>query len=158
MAALDTRTVGCFRSGSGLVVVPGNGVGVGVVNPGRGCAGVAPAALLGPGVGVAGTKAMGFRSPVVGVAVVVFGRGAIVGDITLGLIVVVCCRVVLMALLVLARSFRSMSTKVRAVVMVRCWGAGCLGIVLVRVTLLPLALDSSVLAVVSSSMASITHA
>ena len=55
------------------------------------------ATVLGFG-GVAGTKAMGFRSPVVGVVVVVFGRGATVGGVALGLMDEICCRVVLMEL------------------------------------------------------------
>ena len=132
----------------GFVVV---GVDVG------GRAVVFPAAVLGLGGGEAGTKVMGFRSPVVGDVVVVSGRGATVGGIALGLVVVICCRVVLMALLVFVRSPCCTSMKVRAAAMVRCCGAGCRGAVLVGATLLPLALDSSVLAVVSSSMASITQ-
>ena len=100
---------------------------------------------------------MGFRSPVVGVVDVVFGRGATVGGIAMGLLVVICCRVVLMALLVFIRSLCSTLIKVRAAAMVRCHGAGCRGIALVGTICLPLALDSSALAVVSSSMTSMTQ-
>ena len=80
-------------------VVVGVGVGVGV----SGRAAVIPAAVLGFG-SVAGTKAMGFRSPVVRVVVVVFGRGAAVGGVALGLMDVICCRVVLMELLFFVKS------------------------------------------------------
>ena len=116
-----------------------------------------PTAVLGLSGGVAGTKAMGFRSPVVGVMVVVFGRGATVGGIALGLVVVICCRVVLMALLVFVRSLCSTSMKVRAAAMVRCRSAGCRGAALVGAICLHLVLDSSAQAVVSSSMASMTQ-
>ena len=122
MAAPDTRTTGCLLVLAGLVV--GSGCGRAVVSP---------TAVLGFDGGVAGTKVMGFRSPVVRGWGVVFVRGAIVGGIALGLMVMVCCRVVLMALLVLVRSFRSTSMNVRAAAMVRCWGAGCQGVALVGV-------------------------
>ena len=117
---------------------------------------VSPTAVWGFGSGVAGTKAMGFRSAVVGGGDVVLGRGTIVGGIALGLIVEICCWVVSMTLLVLVRSLCSMSIKVCAAAMVKCWCAGCRGAGVVGGNVLPLAPDSSALAVVSSSMASIT--
>ena len=146
MAAPDTRTTGCLVVSSGLVV--GSGCGRAMVSP---------TAVLGFGSGIAGTKAMGFHSPMVGGGGVVLGRGAVVGGIALGLMVDICCRVVWMALLVLVRSFLSTSMNVCAAAIVRCWGAGCRGVVSVGATCLPLVLDSSALAVVNSSMASMTQ-
>ena len=98
-----------------------------------------------------GTNAMGFCSPVVGVVDVVRGRGV---GAALGLTVAVYCQVVLLALLVFARSFRSTSIKVREAAIVRCLGAGYRCVGLVGVACLPLDLDCSALAEVSSSMAS----
>ena len=100
---------------------------------------------------------MGFRSPVVSDVVVVSGRRATVGGIALDLVVVIFCRVVLMALLVFVRSPYSISMKVRAAARVRCCGAGCRGAGLGVEVFLPLVLDSSALAVVNSSMASMTQ-
>ena len=108
-------------------------------------------------VGVAGTKVMGFRSPVVGVMVVVLGRGAAVGGIALGLVVVICCRVVLMESLFLDRSPVYTVMKVRAAAIVRCRGAGCRGTGFVGGTSLPLVLVSLALTVVSSSMEFMTQ-
>ena len=130
----------------------GGCVGVGV----GGRAAFTPAAVLGFG-GVAGTKVMGFHSPVVGVVVVVFGRGATVGGVAFGLMVVICCRVVLMEVLFFVKSPVYAVTKVRAAAMVKCRGAGCRGTGFVGGTLLPLALDKSALTEVSSSMESITQ-
>ena len=140
--------------GSGFAVGSGDCVGIGVGVGGR--AAVTPAAVLGFG-GVAGTKAMGFRSPVVGVVVVVFGRGATVGDIALGLVVVICCRVVLMELLFFVRSPVYVVMKVRAAAMVKCRGAGCRSTGFVGGMLLPLVLDKSALTEVSSSIESMTQ-
>ena len=100
---------------------------------------------------------MGFRSPVVGVVVVVFGRGATVGGIALGLVDEICCRVVWMELLFLVRSPVYVMMKVHAAAMVRCRGAGCRGTGFVGGMLLPLVLDRVALTVVSSSMESITQ-
>ena len=100
---------------------------------------------------------MGFRSPVVGVVVVVFGRGATVGGIALGLMAEICYRVVLMELLFLVKSPVYVVMKVRAPAMVRCRGAGCRGTGFVGGMLLPLDLDRVALTVVSSSMESITQ-
>ena len=133
----------------------GGGVSVGVL--GRDRAAVIPAAVLGFGGGVAGTKVMGFRSPVVGGGGVVFGRGAIVGGIALGLMVDICCRVVWMELLFFVKSSVYVVMKVRAAAMVRCRGAGCRGTGFVGGMLLPLDLDRVALTVVSSSMESITQ-
>ena len=152
MAAPDIRTLGRLLGGSGFAGGNGGWVGVGV----GGRVAVTPAAVLGSG-GVAGTKAMGFCSPVVGVVVMVFGRGATVGGIALGLVVVICCRVVWMESLFLDRSPVYTVIKVRAAAMVRCRGAGCRGTGFVWGTLLPLVLDSSALTEVSSSMESITQ-
>ena len=138
--------------GSGLVV----GfvvVGVGVGGP----AVVSPTAVLGLGGGVAGTKAMGFRSPVVGVVVVVLGRGATVSGVALGLMVAICCRVVLMELLFFVKSPVYAVIKVRAAAMVKCRGAGCRGTGFIGAMLLPLVLDKSALTEVSSSIESITQ-
>ena len=132
----------------GFVVV---GVGVG------GRAVVSPTAVLGLGGGVAGTKAMGFRSPVVGVVVVVLGRGATVGGVALGLMVVISCRVVLMELLFFVKSPVYAVMKVRAAAMVKCCGAGCRSTGFVGGMLLPVVLDMSALMEVSSSMESITQ-
>ena len=132
MAAPDIRTVGRLLGGSGLVV--------GFVL-----------------VGVAGTKVMGFRSPVVGVMVVVLGRGAAVGGIALGLVVVICCRVVLMELLFFVKSPMYVVMKVRAAAMVKCRGAGCRGTGFVGGILLPLVLDKLALTEVSSSIESMTQ-
>ena len=130
----------------------GTGVGVGVGS----CAAVTPAAVLGFG-GVAGTKAMGFHSPVVCVVVIVFGHGATVGGVALSLMVVICCRVVLMELLFFVNSPVYAVMKVRAAAMVKCRGAGCRGTGFVGGTLLPLVLDKSALTEVSSSIESITQ-
>ena len=100
---------------------------------------------------------MGFRSLVVGVVVVVFGRGATVGGIALGLMAEICCRVVLMELLFFVKSLVYVAMKVRAAVMVRCRGTGCRSIGFVVGTLLPLVLDRVALTVDSSSMESITQ-
>ena len=152
MAAPDIRTVGRLLGGSGLVV---GFVMVGVDIGGR--AVVPRTAVLGLGGGVAGMKAMGFRSPVVGVVVVVFGRGVTVGGIALGLMDAICCRVVLMELLFFVKSPVYVVMKVRAAAMVKCRGAGCRGTGFVGGILLPLVLDRSALAEVSSSMESITQ-
>ena len=134
----------------------GGCVGIGVSVGVSGRAAVTPAAVLGFG-GVAGTKVMGFRSPVVGVVGVVFGRGATVGGVALGLMVVICCRVVLMELLFFVKSPVYAVIKVRAAAMVKCRGAGCRGTGFVGGTLLPLVLDKSALTEVSSSIESITQ-
>ena len=152
MAAPDIRTVGHLLGGSGLVM---GSVVVGVDDGGR--AVVFPTAVLGFGGGEAGTKAMGFRSPVVGVVGVVFGRGATVGGIALGLVVMICCRVVLMELLFFVKSPMYVVMKVRAAAMVKCRGAGCRSTGFVGGMLLPLVLDKSALTEVSSSMESITQ-
>ena len=86
MAAPDIRTLGRLLGGSGFAGGNGGWVEVGV----GGRVAVTPAAVLGFGC-VAGTKAMGFRSPMVGVVVMVFGRGATVGGIALGLMDEICC-------------------------------------------------------------------
>ena len=117
---------------------------------------VTPAVVLGFG-GVAGTKATGFRSPVVGVVVVVFGRGAAFGGVALGMMDEICCRVALMELLFFIKRPVYVVMKVRAAAIVRCRGAGCHGTGFVGGMLLPLALDSVALTVVSSSMESITQ-
>ena len=127
------------------------GVGVG------GRAVVSPTAVLGLGGGVAGTKAMGFRSSMAGVVVVVLGREATVGGIALGLMVVICCRVVLMDLLFFVKSPVYVVMKVRAAAMVKCRGAGCRSTGFVGGMLLPLVLDKSALMEVSSSIESITQ-
>ena len=77
-------------------------------------------------------------------------------EVALGRGGMVCYRVVLMALLVFVRSFRYISMKVCAAARVRCCGAGFRGAGLGVGVCLPLVLDNSALAVVSSSMASIT--
>ena len=118
---------------------------------------VFPTVVLGLGGGVAGTKAMGFRSPVIGVMVVVLGCGAAVGGIAMGLVVAICCRVVLMESLFLDRSPVYTVMKVRAAAMVRCRGAGCRGTGFVGGTSLPLVLESSALTAVSSSMEFMTQ-
>ena len=146
--------VGRPLGGSGSALGSRGWVGIGVGVGGR--AAVTPAAVLGFG-GVAGTKVMGIRSPMLDVVVMVVCRGATVCGVALGLGVGVCWGVVLMALFVLVRSFRSTSMKVSAAVMGRCHGAGCRSATLVGATCLPLALDCSALAAVSSSMASMTQ-
>ena len=100
---------------------------------------------------------MGFRSPVVGVVVVVFGRGATVGGVALGLMDAICCRVVLMELSFFVKSPVYAVMKVRAAAIVGCRGAGCRGTGFVAGTLLPLVLDRSALTEVSSSIESITQ-
>ena len=157
IAALDRRKTGCLLGGSGLIVGSGVGFVVGVLGPGCGRAGMSLAAVLGFGGGVAGTKVMGFRSPVVGVVVVVFGRGATVGDVASGLMVVIRCRVVLMELLFFVKSPVYAVMKVLAAAMVKCRGVGCRGTGFVGGTLLPLVLDNSALTAVSSSIESITQ-
>ena len=132
----------------GFVVV---GVDVG------GRAVVFPTAVLGFAGGEAGTKVMGFCSPVVGVVDVVFGRGATVGGIALGLVVAICCRVVLMELLFFFNSPVYVVMKVRAAAMVKCHGAGCRSTGFVGGTSLPLVLESSALTAVSSSMEFMTQ-
>ena len=93
----------------------------------------------------------------VSVVVVVFGRGATFGGVALGLVVSICCRVVWMDLLFLAKSPVYAVMKVREAAMVRCHGAGCRGTGFVGGTLHPFALDRLALVVVNSSMESITQ-
>ena len=152
IATPDTCSTGCWLYGSVLAVDLG-GIGVGVD-----CHAVVTSATVLGFDGEAGTKAMGFCSHVVSVRVVVMviGCWSAASSVVFGLGVVVCCLLVLMALLVLDRSFPSVLKKVCAAAMVRFRGAGCREAGLVGETVLPLALESSLLAVVSSSMASIT--
>ena len=75
----------------------------------------------------------------------------------MGLVVVICCRVVLMELLFFVKSPVYVVMKVRAAAMVRCRGGGCRGTGFVGGTYLPLVLESSALTVVSSSMEFMTQ-
>ena len=152
MAAPDIRMLVRLLGGSGFAGGNGGWFGVGV----GGRVAVTPAAVLGSG-GVVGTNAPGFCSPVVGIVVMVFGRGATVGGIALGLMDEICCWVVLMELLFFVKSPVYVVMKVHAAAMVRYCGAGCRGTGFVGGTLLPFALDKLALVVVNSSMESMTQ-
>ena len=82
----------------------GSGGSLGIRVLGRGYTVVSLAVVLDFGGGIAEIKAMAVCNPVVGVMVVVLDHGATVGGITLGLMVGVCYRVVLLELLILVRS------------------------------------------------------
>ena len=153
MAAPDTRTVGRLPGGSASVGSEGGaGVGVGVI----GLAVMVPTAVLGFGCGVAGVKAIGFRSPVVG-GVVVFGQGAAGIGAALGLMFVACCRVVLVALVNLVRSWCCPLLNVLAAARVRCWGTGCRSVLCPGGEFLHLASSGWLLASNRLSMAFITQ-
>ena len=73
----------------------------------------------------------------------VFGCGAAGAVAALGLVVVVCCRVVRMELLFLVKSFRCPLMNRLAEAIVMCFGAGCLDFCRLWGGRVPLALASS---------------
>ena len=90
---------------------------------------------------------MGFRSPMVGI-LAILGHGAITSNVALCLVVVVLVMVmayslvVLIALLVLVRSFRSVLMKVHIVAIIRCQTAGYCLVLVLGIGLLSLVLAS----------------
>ena len=92
----------------------GSGGGDVIEVEGPSCAVIAPAVVWGFGGSVVGTKVMGFLSSVVRGGGMIFGPGAIVGGIALGLMDEICCWVVWMEMLFLNRSSIYVAMKMRA--------------------------------------------
>lgn len=135
----------------------GGGVSVGVRGRRCGRTAVSRVVVLDFVGGMADTKAMGFHRIVCDGGGMVLCHGAIGGDIALGLMVEICCRVFQMELLFFDNSPVYAVMKVREVVMVKSHGVGCCATDYIRKTLVPMSLDRSTLMVVSSLIEFLTQ-